>query len=66
MQGESPRTSREILTRSGGVFWGIVILIVGMLWVLVTLDVVQLNLDIVPPLLVLIGGIYLLVTKIMR
>ncbi len=65
MPEESRRTSTEIFTRSGGVFWGLVLLVVGLLWLLVTLNVIVLDLGIVWPLLVLLGGIYLIVTKVL-
>ncbi len=66
MKGEPRRTVTEITTKSGGIFWGIVLLIVGMIWLLVYLDLIVVDLNIVWPLLVLLAGIYLIVTKVIR
>lgn len=63
MADEPRRSVTEITTRAGGLFWGIVLLIVGLLWLLVYLDVIAIDLNVVWPLLVLLGGVYLIVTK---
>ena len=60
---ERQRSPTEIFTRAGGIFWGIVLLIVGLLWLLAALRVIEVNLDVVLPLVVVVAGIYLLVTK---
>lgn len=64
MGAPSRRGTTEIFTKAGGVFWGLVFLIVGMIWLLAALDVIQANLEIVLPLVVILAGIYLLVTKL--
>lgn len=64
MTNEQRRAITEILTRSGGLFWGIVLLIVGLLWLLASLSVITLDLSVVWPLLVLLAGVYLVVTKL--
>ncbi len=66
MEGEPRRTSTEITTRSGGVFWGIVLLLVGVIWLMSALGYITADLNIVWPLLVILGGVYLLVTKFIR
>ncbi len=38
-------------------------MVVGLLWLLAALRVIQVNLDVVLPLVVVVAGIYLLVTK---
>ncbi|MFQ5986191.1 MAG: LiaI-LiaF-like domain-containing protein [Thermoplasmata archaeon] len=58
------RSSTEIFTKSGGIFWGIVLLVVGILWLLAALGVIEVNLNVVLPLVVVVAGIYLLVTKV--
>ncbi|MCJ2531459.1 MAG: hypothetical protein LN413_03990 [Candidatus Thermoplasmatota archaeon] len=63
MADQGRRSSTEIFTRAGGIFWGIVLLVVGLLWLLAALRVIQVNLDVVLPLVVVVAGIYLLVTK---
>ncbi|MFQ5885177.1 MAG: hypothetical protein ACE5IO_08780 [Thermoplasmata archaeon] len=65
-QIEHRRTSTEITTRAGGIFWGVVLLIVGLIWLLSAMGIIQANLNIVLPLVVLLAGIYLIVTKVIR
>lgn len=65
MAEQRKRSTPEILTRSGGIFWGIVLLVVGLLWLLVALEVIQANLNAILPLVVVVAGIYLLVTKLL-
>lgn len=60
------RTSNEIVTRRGGIFWGLVLLIVGIIWLLGALGYIDLNVDLLLPMLVIIMGLWLLVTKIAR
>jgi len=60
------RSSTEIVTRRGGIFWGLVLLIVGIIWLLGTLGYFDLNVDLLLPMLVIILGLWLLVTKIAR
>ncbi|MFQ5920032.1 MAG: hypothetical protein ACE5I4_08345 [Thermoplasmata archaeon] len=58
------RSSTEIFTKSGGIFWGLVLLVVGLFWLLAVLNVIQVNVEVILPLLVVLAGIYLLVTKL--
>jgi apolipoprotein N-acyltransferase len=60
------RASNEIVTKRGGIFWGIVLLIVGIVWLLGSLGYFELNVDILLPMLVIILGVYLIVTKAAR
>ena len=60
------RTASEITTRRGGIFWGLVLLILGFLWLAGSFGLVPLNWNLVAPLLVIIGGMYLLSSKLMR
>ena len=62
---ERKRSSTEIFSRAGGIFWGIVLLIVGLLWLLAALRLIIVDLNVVLPLVVVVAGIYLLVTKFM-
>ncbi len=66
MAEERRWTITEITTRSGGIFWGIVLVVVGLLWLLASLNVITIDLNIVWPLLILLGGVYLIVTKLVR
>ncbi|MEE9593395.1 MAG: DUF5668 domain-containing protein [Thermoplasmata archaeon] len=63
MAEKEKRSTTEIFTRAGGIFWGIVLLIVGLLWLLAAVNVIQIDVNVIWPLLVILGGIYLLVTK---
>ncbi|MFQ6012968.1 MAG: LiaI-LiaF-like domain-containing protein [Thermoplasmata archaeon] len=65
MAEESRRATPEIFTKAGGIFWGIVLLVVGLLWLLAALRVIQVSLDALMPLVVVLAGIYLIVTKFM-
>ena len=60
------RTNMEIVSRRGGIFWGFVLLILGAIWLAGSLGYFSLNPNLVLPLLVLIAGIYLLMSKLVR
>jgi len=63
------RTNTEILTRRGGVFWGLVLLLFGILWFLHASRLVDLGttfMNVAIPLLLIIAGLYLVVVKLMR
>lgn len=63
------RTNTEIMTVRGGVFWGIVLMVFGLIWLLSAFKVISLTTDmtnIALALLVMLGGIYLLVGKLLR
>lgn len=60
------QTATAILTRRGGIFWGLVLVILGMVWFAANLLNVALDFNIILPLLVVIAGLYLLITKVAR
>lgn len=60
----SRRSTTEVFTKAGGVFWGLVLLVVGLIWLLAALDVIAADLDLVLPVVVILAGLYLLVTKL--
>lgn len=66
MVDEHRVTSTEITSKSGGIFWGIVFVVIGLIWLLAAMEVITADLNIVLPLVVILAGIYLLVTKLMR
>ncbi len=66
MDDEHRRTSTEITSKSGGIFWGIVLLVIGTIWLLAALGIIDADLEIIWPLIVLLGGVYLIVTKLIR
>jgi hypothetical protein len=62
-------TAPDIISKRGGVFWGAVILLVGVLWFLDVMDVINLSekfAEAILPLLFIVGGIYLLAMKMGR
>ncbi len=60
------RTSTDIMTRRGGIFWGLVLLILGFAWLAASFGLITLNASQVLPLLVIVGGLYLLSSKLLR
>lgn len=66
MVDEHRVTSTEITSKTGGIFWGIVFLIIGLVWLLAALEVITADLNLVLPLVVILAGVYLLVSKLMR
>ncbi len=60
------RTSTEIMTRRGGIFWGLVLLILGFAWLAASFGLVSLNANQVLPLLVIVAGLYLLTSKFLH
>jgi hypothetical protein len=59
----------SILSRADGVFAGFVFLIVGTIWFLNSAGIIDLGPkfgEIVLPLLLMLGGLYLLVVKLVR
>ena len=62
------RTSTDITTRSGGIVWGLIIMVVGVIWFAATAGWIDLGNvgNLIIPFLVIAAGLYLLVTKMMR
>ena len=63
------RTNTEIMSRRGGVFWGLVLLLFGVIWLLQALGAIVLPPNVMNaaiPLLLVVAGMYLLVVKLMR
>jgi apolipoprotein N-acyltransferase len=60
------RTNVEILDRRGGIFWGFVLLIVGAIWLVGSLGYINLNPNLALPVLLLIAGAYILMSKVVR
>lgn len=60
------RTNMEILSRRGGIFWGAVLLILGAIWLVGSLGFITLNANLLLPALLLIAGLYLLMSKLVR
>jgi fatty acid desaturase len=62
-------TSPDVLSRRDGVFWGAVLLLVGLLWFLNALEVINLGAkftEIILPFFLMVGGLYLLTMKLLR
>jgi len=62
------RTNTEILSRPGGIVWGLILLVVGGLWFAASAGWLQVGnlFNLVIPFLVVVAGLYILVTKVMR
>jgi len=62
-------TSPDVLSRRDGVFWGAVLVLVGILWFMNALEVINLGSkfnEVILPFFLIIGGLYLLVMKLVR
>jgi hypothetical protein len=62
---ETRRSSVEILTRTGGVFWGIVLMVVGLVSLLAALGYIVVDFPVVVSLLVILAGVWLIIYKLM-
>ena len=62
------RTNTEIMSRPGGIVWGFVLLFFGFLWFAAAAGWIDLGNwgNLILPFLVILAGMYLLVTKLMR
>lgn len=60
------RTNMEILDRRGGIFWGFVFLVLGAIWLVGSLGYIRLDANLVLPVLLLVAGLYLLMSKLVR
>ncbi len=62
-------TTPDILSKRGGIFWGAVLMLIGGLWfgqVMGIIDLGEKFVDAILPLMLIIGGLYLLVMKVGR
>jgi hypothetical protein len=65
----SDHRTPEILTRRGGLFWGLTLLLIGTLWFLDTAEVISLGdkfAQLVVPFILIVGGLYLLTMKLAK
>ena len=62
------RAATEITTRAGGIVWGFILLFVGFLWFAGSAGWINMAGwgNLIVPFLVIVAGLYLLVTKLMR
>jgi len=62
------RSSTDIMTRSGGLVWGLILLVVGALWFASAAGWIALGsvANLILPFLIIVAGLYMLVTKMMR
>lgn len=64
-----PAPTNTIMSRPGGLFGGLVLLIVGGLWFLDAAGIINVGPNfglLAPPFLVMLAGLYLVVTKLVR
>lgn len=57
------RSTTEILSRQGGIFWGLVLLVLGVIAFLSYVGYLQANLGAAVAIVAIMGGIWLIVTK---
>ena len=60
------RGSEEIMTKGAGIFWGLVMIILGVFMFVVYMEWIDFRLELVFSLLVILFGLWLLVTKLVR
>jgi hypothetical protein len=62
------RSTTDILSRPGGIVWGFILLFVGALWFAGTAGWIPVGawFNLVIPFLVIVAGLYILVTKLMQ
>src|SRR2546422_861530 len=51
------RSTTEITTRRGGIFWGLVLLVLGGIWLIGSVGYITLNPHLMPPVLVILRGL---------
>lgn len=64
-----PAPSNAILTKAGGLFAGIVLLMVGTIWFLDAMEIIDLGPKfgiVIAPFLLIIAGLYLVIVKLVR
>ena len=64
-----PAPSNAILSKTGGLFGGIVLLMVGSIWFADAMDIIDLGPkfgQVIGPFLLMLAGLYLLIAKLVR
>ena len=64
-----PAPSNAILTKAGGLFAGIVLLMVGVIWFLDAMELIDLGPKfgvVIAPFLLMVAGLYLVIAKLVR
>lgn len=60
------RDSTEIMTKGSGIFWGLVFIILGIFMFVVYMDWIEFKLELVFSLIVIVMGLWLLISKLIR
>ncbi len=60
------RHSTEVLTKGTGIFWGLVLIILGMFMFAVYMEWILFELELVFALLIVVAGLWLVVSKLVR
>jgi ABC-type nickel/cobalt efflux system permease component RcnA len=60
------RDSTEVMTKATGIFWGIVLIILGLFMVVVYMEWIEFKLELVFSLLIVVVGLWLIVSKLAR
>ena len=60
------RDSTEVMTRGAGIFWGIVLIILGIFMFVVYMEWIEFKMELVFSLLIVVAGLWLIVSKVIR
>ena len=60
------RHSTEVLTKGPGIFWGLVLMILGVFMFVVYMEWIEFKLELVFSLLIVVAGLWLVVSKLVR
>lgn len=60
------RHSTEVLTKGPGIFWGLVLIILGVFMFVVYMEWIDFRLELVFSLLIVVAGLWLVVSKLVR
>jgi hypothetical protein len=60
------RDSTEVMTKATGIFWGLVLMILGLFMFVVYMGWVDFRLELVFSLLIVVAGLWLIVSKLVR
>ena len=60
------RRSTEVLTKGPGIFWGLVLMILGVFMFVVYMEWIDFDLNLVFSLLIVVAGLWLVMSKLVR
>ena len=60
------RDSTEVMTKGTGIFWGLVLMILGLFMFVVYMEWIEFKLELIFSLLIVVAGLWLIVSKLVR